>query len=32
MTVTKAEEAFSGKFQLKLPGREMLAVRFRKLA
>jgi hypothetical protein len=32
MTVTRAPEAYSGKFQLKLPGRPMLAVRFRKLA
>ena len=32
MTITKAEGTFSGKFQLKMPGREMLAVRFRKVA
>jgi hypothetical protein len=32
MSVTKADGVFSGKFQLKLPGREMLAVRFRKVA
>ncbi len=32
MTVTRAPEAYSGKFQLKLPGKPMLAVRFRKLA
>ena len=31
MTITKADGIFSGKFQLKLPGKEMLAVRFRKI-
>ena len=30
MTITKTEGTFSGKFQVKMPGREMLAVRFRK--
>ena len=28
MTITKADGDFSGKFQLKMPGKEMLAVRF----
>ena len=32
MTITKADGTFSGKFQLKMPGKEMLAVRFRKIA
>ena len=32
MTITQAEGTFSGKFQLKMPGKEMLAVRFRKRA
>jgi hypothetical protein len=32
MTIAKADGAFSGKFQLKMPGKEMLAVRFRKIA
>ena len=32
MTIVKAEGTFSGKFQLKMPGKEMLAVRFRKSA
>jgi hypothetical protein len=32
MTITRAEGTYSGKFQLKMPGREMLAVRFRKTA
>jgi hypothetical protein len=32
MTITKPEGTFSGKFHLKLPGKEMLAVRFRKIA
>ncbi len=32
MTTTKADGTFSGKFQLKMPGREMQAVRFRKTA
>jgi len=32
MTITKTDDVVSGKFQLKMPGREMLAVRFRKMA
>ena len=32
MTITKADGTYSGKFQLKMPGKEMLAVRFRKSA
>jgi hypothetical protein len=32
MNVTPAEGAYTGRFQLKMPGRPMLAVRFRKLA
>jgi hypothetical protein len=29
MTITRADGTYSGKCQLKMPGREMLAVRFR---
>ncbi|MCX6629605.1 MAG: DUF5605 domain-containing protein, partial [Candidatus Solibacter sp.] len=32
MTITKTDGAYAGKFQLKMPGKEMLAVRFRKTA
>ena len=32
MRVTKAEGTYTGKFQLRMPGKPMLAVRFRKVA
>ncbi|MEO8593614.1 MAG: hypothetical protein ABI759_09845 [Candidatus Solibacter sp.] len=31
MSITRADGTYSGKFPLKLPGGEMMAVRFRKV-